>query len=374
MYGRIGPMTRLFEPGKIGTLQVENRLVRSATAERMADDKEGRPGPLMYNLYDELSKGGVGLIITGHMYVHPTGKAHPEMTGIYKDNLIPDLEWMAEKIHGNGAKVVVQINHGGRQCSSEVISQTIAPSSLEEHQPNDSNPAREMTTEEIEMLIHAFAQAAWRAKAAGFDGVQIHSAHGYLISQFNSPFTNRRTDQWGGSLENRTRFLREVVSAVRVQVGNDFPVLVKFGMMDGVEGGLSLDEGAQIIGMMADMGIDGIEISAGIGGKRVTAVKKGIRTADDEGYFIPWAREARKATDLPLILVGGFRSQSVMEATLKEGIADYISLCRPLINDPALPNKFRAGELEKSGCISSNNCWPKDAGDGIACKCPLEKL
>jgi 2,4-dienoyl-CoA reductase-like NADH-dependent reductase (Old Yellow Enzyme family) len=367
------PMTTLFEPGKIAKLELSNRLVRSATAERMAD-YEGRPQPLLTKLYQELAQGGVGLIITGHMYVHPSGKAHPEMTGIYKDNLIPDLEWLAETIHKNGSKAVVQINHGGRQSYKDSVAEPIAPSAIEQGQPEDCNPAREMTTADIETLIHSYAQAAWRAKAAGFDGVQIHSAHGYLISQFNSPFTNRRTDEWGGSLENRTRFLREVCRAVRQQVGPDYPMLVKFGMMDGIDGGLSLDEGAQIMGMMAEMGIDGIEISAGIGGKRAVAVKKGIRSADDEGYFAPWASQARQATELPLMLVGGFRSKSVMEAALAEGHADFISLCRPLINDPALPNKFKNGELEKSGCISSNNCWAKNAGDGIACKCPIEKL
>jgi 2,4-dienoyl-CoA reductase-like NADH-dependent reductase (Old Yellow Enzyme family) len=366
-------MTTLFEPGKIAKLELSNRLVRSATAERMADH-EGRPRPQLVKFYEELARGGIGLIITGHMYVHPSGKAHPEMTGIYKDNLIPDLEWLAETIHKHGSKAVVQINHGGRQSYKDSVAEPIAPSAIEDRQPQDANPAREMTVAEIEMLIHAYAQGAWRAKAAGFDGVQIHSAHGYLISQFNSPFTNRRTDEWGGNLENRTRFLREVCRAVRDQVGPNYPMLIKFGMRDGVDGGLSLEEGAKIIGMLADFGIDGIEISSGIGGKGALAVKKGIRSIDDEGYFVPWASQARQVTDLPLMLVGGFRSKSVMEATLNDRLADYISLCRPLINDPALPNKFKAGELEKSGCISSNNCWAENDGEGIACKCPIEKI
>lgn len=362
-------MTRLFNPGKIGTLNVENRLVRSATAERMADH-EGRPRSQLYKLYEELAKGGVGLIITGHMYVHPSGKAHPEMTGSYKDNLIPDLAELAETIHENGGKAVVQINHGGRQCSQEAVSEPVAPSTVHEQQPKETNLAREITPEEIEMLIHAFAQAAWRAKAAGFDGVQIHSAHGYLISQFNSPFTNRRTDQWGGSLENRTRFLREVCRAVRGQVGDDYPVMIKFGLMDGIEGGLSLDDGLQIVAMLEDMGLDAVEISGGIGGAAVNSVKKGINRPEKEGYFRDWARAARNVTDLPIMSVGGYRSRSVMESILEEGIADYISMCRPLINDPGLPDKFKDRLLDKSPCISSNNCWPENEDEGIACKCP----
>jgi len=363
----------LFTSGKIGTHELPNRLIRSATAERMADE-QGRPRPKLYTMYEVLSRGGVGLIITGHMYVHPSGKAHPEMTGIYKDDLIPDLVRLVEIVHGNGGKVVAQINHGGRQSYKGVTPQPIAPSAVEEALPKDTNPARAMTAEEIEMLSDAFAQAARRVKEAGFDGVQLHSAHGYLISQFNSPYLNRRDDEWGGSLENRTRFLREVTRAVRDQVGEEYPVLVKFGMMDGVEGGLTLDEGARIVGMMAEMGLDGVELSGGMGGKLLTNVKKGIKRERDEGYFVPFAHAARKVTDLPIALVGGFRSKSVMERTLKEGIADFISICRPLINDPDLPNKFREGTLDKSGCISSNNCWAEREGDGISCKCPIEKM
>lgn len=363
----------LFNPTKIGKLELPNRLVRSATAERMADP-DGRPFPMLFDFYDELSRGGVGLITTGHMYVHPSGKAHPEMTGIYSDDLIPDLAKMADAVHAQGGKVVVQINHGGRQCYQAAVSEPIAPSQVTEHQPKDSYVAREITPQEIEMLIDAYAQAARRAQEAGFDGVQIHSAHGYLISQFNSPFTNRRTDQWGGKLANRVRFLRAVCEAVREQVGDDYPMMIKFGMMDGIEDGLSLDEGAEIVSMFANMGLDAVEISGGIGGKLVNSVKKGIRTQADEAYFLPWVRKAREATDLPLMLVGGLRSHQVMEDALQEGVADFISLCRPLINDPALPNKMRDGLLEKSACISSNNCWPKNDGDGIACKCPIEKL
>ncbi len=363
----------LFTPEKIGTLELPNRLIRSATAERMADG-EGRPNPKLFTLYEVLSRGGVGLIITGHMYVHPSGKAHPEMTGIYKDDLIPDLTKLADIVHGNDGKVVAQINHGGRQSYKGVTPQPIAPSAIEESLPSDTNPAREMSVVEIEILIDAFAQAARRAKEAGFDGVQIHSAHGYLISQFNSPYLNRRQDEWGGSLENRTRFLRVVTKAVRNEVGEEYPVFVKFGMMDGVEGGLSLEEGAKIVGMMAEMGLDGVELSGGMGGKLLTNVKKGIKREDDEGYFAPFAQAARKVTDMPIALVGGFRSKSIMEQTLQEGVVDFISICRPLINDPELPNKFREGTLDKSGCISSNNCWAERDGDGISCKCPIEKI
>jgi 2,4-dienoyl-CoA reductase-like NADH-dependent reductase (Old Yellow Enzyme family) len=153
------------------------------------------------------------------MYVHPSGKCHPEMTGIYTDDLIPDLERLAQAIHDEGGKVVAQINHGGMQCSTETVDETVAPSAI--NVDFLKQPARELTVDEIEALIDAFAQATRRAKQAGFDGIQLHAAHGYLINQFHSPFVNRRQDEWGGRLENRARFLIRVCRAVREQVPPD---------------------------------------------------------------------------------------------------------------------------------------------------------
>lgn len=364
-------MSLLFTPGKIGSLNLPNRLVRSATAEHMADAGDGRPRRQLMDLYRELAKGGVGLIITGHMYIHPSGKAHSEMTGIYNDDLIPDLAELANAVHQEGGKVVVQINHGGMQCNRKTVAEAIAPSVVDA--PFLSRPAREMTPAEINHIIMAFGQAARRVKMAGFDGVQIHAAHGYLNSQFLSPFSNRRTDQWGGDQTKRLRFLREVCGAVREQVGRDYPVLIKLGMMDGVEGGLSPEDGVQVVVALEEMELDGVEISGGIGGVRALNVKKGIRSEDREAYFLPLARKARPATRLPILLVGGMRSRKVMERVLDDGDADFISLCRPLISEPDLPNRFRMGLQGKSDCISSNDCWPENEGEGIACKCPKPK-
>jgi 2,4-dienoyl-CoA reductase-like NADH-dependent reductase (Old Yellow Enzyme family) len=364
-------MTLLFTPHNIGALQTPNRIVRSATAERMADP-EGRPLPPLKKVYEDLARGGVGLIITGHMYVHPAGKAHPEMTGIYKDDLIPDLVELAEVVHKGGGRIAIQINHAGMSAKAEVVPEAIAPSAIDASFL--ARPAREMTLEEIDTAIQAYADAARRCQQAGFDGVQIHAAHGYLISQFLSPFVNRRTDDWGGSAEKRMRFLREVAIAVRQQVGEDYPVFIKLGMMDGMEGGLSVEEGVQVVAALEEMGIDGVELSGGIGGEVNLSVRKGIRNETEEAYFLSEARQARSATQLAILLVGGLRSRSVMEGVLQEGVADYISLCRPLISEPDLPNQFQKGSKDKSRCLSANNCWPKEVGDGIACKCPHEKV
>ncbi len=361
-------MSILFTSGNIGTLALPNRLVRSATAERLAD-ADGRPKPQLKQLYRELARGGVGLIITGHMYVHPSGKAHPEMTGVYSDDLIPNLAELADVVHQEGGRVAVQINHGGMQCSRETVAEAIAPSAVDA--PFLERPAREMTADEIALMIQAYAQAARRVQEAGFDGVQIHGAHGYLISQFLSPFVNRRADEWGGDLEGRMAFLRAVCQAVREQVGPDYPVFIKLGMMDGMEGGLAPEEGVRVVAALEEMGLDGVEISGGIGGGRNLSTPTGIRSEADEAYFRPLARRARPMTRLPIILVGGLRSRHVMEGVLDTGDADFISLCRPLICEPDLPNRMRDGIQERSACISANRCWPEGMEEGIACKCPL---
>jgi 2,4-dienoyl-CoA reductase-like NADH-dependent reductase (Old Yellow Enzyme family) len=301
------------------------------------------------------------------MYVHPTGRAHPEMTGIYSDDLIPDLEDLAEAVHQAGGRVAVQINHGGMQCR-ELGAETIAPSAIDASFL--SQPAREMTMDEIDLLIEAYAAAARRAKEAGFDAVQIHAAHGYLIGQFLSPFVNRRTDGWGGDPERRMSFLQAVCRAVRDQVGPDYPVFTKLGVMDGVEGGLTLEAGIQVLAALKDMGLDGVEISGGIGADRELNVRSGIVPQQDEAYFRAAAQAARDVTHLPILLVGGLRSRPVMEEVLAAGDADFISMCRPFICEADLPNRLRQGQAE-SACISANYCWPDGPGEGVSCKCPL---
>jgi 2,4-dienoyl-CoA reductase-like NADH-dependent reductase (Old Yellow Enzyme family) len=328
-------------------------------------------------LYRQLVAGEVGLIITGHMFIDPGGKCHPEMTGIHDDGLIPDLAALAQGVHEAGGRVAVQINHGGMQCSRETVTQTVAPSDLTADFLQQ--PARALTEAEIADLIRAFAHAARRARLAGFDAVQLHGAHGYLINQFLSPFANRRTDEWGGSLANRMRFLREVCRAVRFEVGEDYPVFIKLGLADGpgLEPGLPLEDGLAVVAACSEMGLDGVEVSGGIGGSSNLNSRTRIRAQEDEAYFREWARAAREvsttgAASLPIMLVGGLRSLSVMEDVLASGDADFISLCRPLICEPDLPARLRVGQT-RAACISGNRCWPLGVEEGIACKCRLPK-
>jgi len=354
----------LFHAGAIGNLRLANRLVRSATAEYMTD-LEGRPEKPLADLYGELARGGVGLIITGHCYVHEGGRCQVQMTGAHRDDLIPALEMLTTAVHEESGLVVMQINHGGRDCREDAIpGKAVAPSPLPADEGKE--PPEELSEEGIREIVAAFGDAAGRAKAAAFDGVQIHAAHGYLINQFNSPAANRRTDRWGGTPARRMRFLEEAAAAIRERVGNDYSVLIKLGMEDSLRDGLTLKDSAEIVSHLADWGIDALEVSGGIGG---TSVRKDILRPEDEGYFLDAARAAREATDLPILLVGGLRSKALTEQILEEGTADFISMSRPFIREPDLPKRFLEDQ-ERSTCISCHLCWPPPGKYGIACRDP----
>jgi 2,4-dienoyl-CoA reductase-like NADH-dependent reductase (Old Yellow Enzyme family) len=359
----------LFSPVEIGGLQLPNRLVRSATAERLATEPVGRATPSLAALYGELARGGVGLIITGHAFVAPEGKAHVEMLSAHCDQILPGMRTLVSAVHSKGGRIALQINHAGRQTDKACTPAVLAPSAV----PTSSQEMpQEMTPAEIVAAVDAFGQAARRGQLAGFDAVQLHAAHGYLISQFLSPHTNRRDDGWGGDFERRLRFLASVCESVRGQVGPTYPVLIKLGMTDNPErvpGGLTEDDGERIVGRLAGWKLDAVEISGGDGGGGDFNVRLGIGSKVPEAYFRPLARRAKSATHLPVILVGGLRSRAVMEDVLVTNDADLISLCRPLIREPDLPQRLQSGRTTASACISGGRCWAKGMGEGIRCKC-----
>ncbi len=350
----------LFEPVTIGGLRLRNRLMRSATAERMADNATGAPLPKLATLYRDLAEGGVGLIVTGHAYVMRTGKAHPEMAALDSDELIPVWRETIAAAQAAGAKVMVQINHGGASCDPVETPEPLSPSGV----PSGTRTkhANVMTDEEIAQAVDAFGQTARRAKAAGFDGVQIHGAHGYLTSQFLTPATNLRQDRWGGDPERRRAFLNAVIAAARAQVGPDYPVWIKLGVAGREDSGLTLDEGAQAAQACVAGGVDAIEISHALGTPSWT--KKA-----PEPPFLRMAEAVRVAVgpDYPLALVNGFRHLAVMQRTLASGAAQVISLCRPLIVEPHLPRLLQEGATDKAICASCSQCWPNAFGEGIAC-------
>ncbi|MBT8370075.1 MAG: NADH:flavin oxidoreductase, partial [Deltaproteobacteria bacterium] len=325
-------MSKLFETSEINGMQLSNRFVRSATWEGMAAD-DGACTPKLTDLMVELARGGVGLIISSHAYVSPEGQAGPWQLGVYKDDLIPSLEAMTSAVHENGGKIVMQLAHAGFFANAKLTGQTpMAPSNAEGFA---KAPRREMTTEDIQGVVKAYGAAAQRAQTAGFDGVQIHSAHGYLLSQFLSPAFNQRNDNYGGDIRNRTRALVEVLREIRQAVGNNYPVLVKMNCQDFIENGVHPEDSIQTGKMLVENGIDAIELSGGvlIGGK-MSPSRMGIKSEEKEAYFQNDARAFRGEVNVPLILVGGNRSFQVAERLINQGVADFISMSRPLIREP----------------------------------------
>jgi 2,4-dienoyl-CoA reductase-like NADH-dependent reductase (Old Yellow Enzyme family) len=360
-------MAGLFDATTIKNLEIPNRFVRSATWEGMATE-DGSCTPALNDVAVQLARGGVGLIITGHAFVSEEGRAGPWQMGVYKDTFIPGLAQMADAVHHAGAKIVMQIAHAGCRAATQLSGfQAISSSSFENEK---GGTAREMTQGDIERVAEAFAQAAVRARKAGFDGVQIHGAHGYLLSQFLSPFFNKRKDAYGGPIENRTRIVLDVLKSIRTAVGQNFPVLIKMNSEDFLEGGVTVDDMLEASRILEQAGIDAIEMSGGTVYSAVyTSSRKGKLDAEDqEVYYREAAKRFKEKVGVPLMLVGGIRSYPVAERLVAEGTADYIAMCRPLIREPGLINRWKSGDVGKALCVSDNGCFiPAFKGRGITC-------
>ncbi|MBW2021546.1 MAG: NADH:flavin oxidoreductase [Deltaproteobacteria bacterium] len=359
-------MSHLFEESSLNTMRLRNRFVRSATWEGLAAD-DGSVTPRLIEMMTGLAEGGVGLIIPGHAYVEKQGQAGPWQLGAYDDRLILGLKQMTDSVHKKGSRIALQLAHSGYFARREITGHDpIAPSSLE---GIGKTPRKAMTKHDIERVVKAFGDAAGRAKEAGFDAVQIHAAHGYLLSQFLSPFYNRREDEYGGSVENRARVVLEVLSSIRQAVGPDFPVLIKMNCADFIDRGLTLEGSIEIGKLLERNGIDAIELSGGVltGGK-LSPSRMGINTEEKEAYFRNEAKAFKKIINVPLILVGGIRSFQVADKLLKENVADYFSMSRPLIREPNLVNRGKSGDLRRAECVSDNQCFiPGIEGKGVYC-------
>jgi 2,4-dienoyl-CoA reductase-like NADH-dependent reductase (Old Yellow Enzyme family) len=363
-----GNMSELFVSTAINGMRLKNRFVRSATFEAMADDN-GACEPELVNLLAELARGDVGLIITGFTFVNLIGRSRPTQTGIHTDDLIPSFTKLNTAVHKEGGKIVMQIMHaGGNSFTVPEGKQALGPSSMK---MPERCPCREMTKAEISETVSDFVAAAVRAKKSGFDGVQLHGAHGYLLSQFLSPFYNKRTDEYGGTLENRARMVLECVSGIRSAVGNDYPIMIKINSDDYLEGGFSNHDMVQLAALLETEGIDAIELSGGTHfspAEYLFSRKTGIVAEDKELYFAEAARLYREKIKVPLMLVGGIRSYSVAERVINEGLADYVSLCRPLIREPHLIYRWQNGDTGRATCISCNECFtPVRSGEGLYC-------
>lgn len=390
-------MAGLFDPGAVGTMELKNRFVRSATAECMADP-QGRVTSRLVALYSRLAQSGVGLIITGGAFVHPSGRSYVGVTGIHDDSLIPDLRHLTDTVHQYDSRIVMQLYHCGRQGEPGAAGGTLVGPSAGADRVVRTSP-RAMSSMDIAAMAASFGEAAGRAQAAGFDGVQILAANGYLVNQFLSPYVNRRQDEWGGTLTNRMRFLLETFRSVRASVGPDYPVLVKLTVDDFVRGGITPEESLIIAEKLAAEGVDAIEVTGGTlasffymsrGGipvdqvlrsrlmsdqgifvrqlVRAMAAWMGGRVRFEEAYFAPYAEKIRRATRVPVMLVGGLRSPLVMDQLLRDERTDFVCLSRPLLREPFLVRRIATGDWRPSRCVSCNRCLVSVAdGDGVRC-------
>lgn len=351
-------MSVLFQPVTIGTLQLRNRFVRSATQDYLGHP-DGTISESEIRLYQALAAGGVGLIITGHAYVqHPLGRASVNQNAIYADRFIAGYRQLTAAVHAEGAALVLQVSHAGRQTPPDwsAALEPVAPSAIPDG--STGRTPRALTEEEIWSLVDAYAAAMGRAQAAGCDGVQLHAAHGYLLSAFLSPYTNRRTDAWGGSVTNRCRILQEILVRGRQLVGPTYPVLVKLNTTDGIDGAgtLTLPEVVTIARHLVEWGVDAIEVSGGHREFKGVMSRPKILTPAHEAYFAAAARAVKAAVEVPVLLVGGLRSRAVMETVVAGGTADLVALSRPFVREPDLVRRFEAGEA-KANCVSCNACF-----------------
>jgi 2,4-dienoyl-CoA reductase-like NADH-dependent reductase (Old Yellow Enzyme family) len=365
----------VFTPVKIGNLEIPNRLVRSATHDSRAN-KDGYITDSLINIYDHLARGGVGLTITGVAIVRNDGRWLANMLGIYSDDYIEGLSQLAGTYHdaskevGNKSKIFLQIGHCGVQMAhwgwtGEIISSSATKNELIQ------KTAKPMTSADIIEMVEVFGDATNRAKKAGFDGIQYHGAHGYLITQFYSPYMNHRDDNYGGSIENRARFALDILKASRKKVGSNFPISMKMNGSDRIKGGLTIGEAKILASIFAKAGFDMLEISSynWDAGRLVKPISlppespKQIRQRGLEAFNLDLAKEIKKylgndpSTNIPLTLVGGlYRFETIRNIIDNEGI-ELCAMCRPLISQPDLPSIWKGGSpFLESECIHCNLC------------------
>lgn len=345
-------------PVTVNGLTVENRILRSATMEFMAD-LDGHVTDELLKLYYDLARGGAGLIVTGCSAVEENGKAWARQLAIWDDTFVNGFAKLANLIrkHGSGCRSAVQIAHQGTAGYGYSYGALDKGYSLEN-----------VSESEIRGTIRAFGDAAGRVKEAGFDAVAVHGAHGYLLSEFLSPATNNRTDEWGGSSGNRIRFPLEVCRAIRERVGTDFPILWKLNTSDYVPGGANVEDYAEAASQLVQNGVDLIELSGGIKDQMKLRAKLRQEAGAKEAYFreaIPRFRTA--INDTPLAITGGIRSPEVMEDLLEQGV-DMIGMCRPLICEPDLPKRLLHGPDRRTArCTSCSKCLKRIARQAVKC-------
>lgn len=373
----------VFQPARLGPVELRNRLIRAGTGESMADST-GRIGDDYVRLHEDLARGGVGLAITGHVFSHLRGRYGELQAGLHHDGAIPGFRRVTNAVHRHGGRIFAQIAHAGSQ-SMAFATQPLAPSAVDNVMTGRRVQAA--TDDEIHEAIDGFRSAARRAVEAGFDGVHLHGANGYLISEFRSPLTNLRDDAWGGSQERRDRFAVEVIRAIRAELPPETGLTMKVGLADLVDepGGLTPDDAVAGVRAFVAAGLDGVEVSSNLMSDYVSASIRGyiavdsrravedlllhrvLKSAEPEGYFLPFADVVRRNVDTAVIVVGGLRRLETIAEIVDSGRADFISMARPFIREPDLAIRLASGAQASADCVSCNICLMHDEHHPLRC-------
>lgn len=355
----------LFSSGKIGNIEIKNRIIRSATYTRSADD-DGYVTDQLIKYYTDLAKGGVGLIVTGITSIDQVGKAGRGQACLFDDSYIEGQKKLVNAIHDfPEVKVATQLSHAGRQGRNPV-----APSPIM-YQVTKKIPT-ELTNNQIKETINSFISAGRRAYESGYDLMELNAGHGWLLTNFLSPLTNQRKDEFGGSIENRVRVLVEIYNGIIDEVGKNFPIMIRLQTQDYIEGGLTLDEGVEIAKILVNTGYAAITPSGGSGdtllnpGRNYPSII--IKSQEDENYFLPNVKRLNPIMEnCKNILMGGVRNPLKTEELLNEQIVDFIAIGRPLICEPDLPNRWQNGDLSPPLCNSCNACYMSILSGSVKC-------
>jgi 2,4-dienoyl-CoA reductase-like NADH-dependent reductase (Old Yellow Enzyme family) len=378
----------IFEPAVLAGIKMKNRIIRSATHEGMADE-DGCPTEQLKKTYLKLAKGEVGAIITGYAGIQLNGKgAFYRMLMIDKDRFVDAYKEIVDAVHEYDTPIILQIAHCGRQTRTKITGENpVAPSAIRDKYFNEDLP-KELTERDIDEIIENFVEAIKRARTAGFDGVQLHAAHGYLLSQFLSPYMNRRRDKWGVTTENRFRIIREIYIRSRVHVGN-YPIFIKLNAHDGRKHGMRIEESVKIAKLLEQCGCSGIEVSCGVSedwfyttrAKKIpieavfkyafkyktwpsfikVLMKPFVNImippiSPVTNYNVQASQTIKSHVSIPIIVVGGITSLSDITDIIKQNKADFVSMSRPFIIEPKIVRKFKEGKQNVSKCISCNYC------------------
>jgi len=328
-------MPGLFDPIDIKGLRIKNRIVMPPMATGMATT-EGATTNCHVTHYTERARGGVGLIIVEHTFVLPNGKLRYGQLGLYDDGLIAGLKHLTDAVHSEGTRIIIQLTHAGSRTTRELIGEQPV-GAWNRPVPGDKGAPRSLTVPEISTIVRAFSEAARRALEGGFDGVELHGAHGFLLCQFLSPYTNQRNDAYGGSLEGRLRFPLEVIGEVKNELGEAVPLFYRFGADDMIDGGLTREEAKLVAPRLERAGVNVIDVSGGLGGN-------GHERFSEQGYFVPLAQSIKETVTVPVIGVGNITEPEYADAIVREGRVDLVAFGHMLLSNPDFP-KFAAKRL-----------------------------